>query len=88
MLSALSKILEFRRGFGPVHEPAIYPRWHLGWQDLYDLGADPAETDNLAAQLPELADEMRAELEALGADVDVDDDDDARKEPSDEAARL
>ncbi len=71
-----------------AYSETMYPRWHLGWQELYalrkdgykyilaptpelyDLGADPGETNNLAARLPDLAEAMRAELTALGADVD------------------
>jgi len=84
-----------------AYSETMYPRWHLGWQELYalrkdgykyilaptpelyDLGADPGETNNLTEQLPDLADDMRAELEALGADVD----DSARSETTGEAAR-
>ena len=71
-----------------AYSETMYPRWHLGWQELYalrkdgykyilaptpelyDVGADPGETNNLAARLPDLAEAMRAELTALGADVD------------------
>jgi len=85
----------------PAYAETMYPRWHLGWQELYalrkdgykyilaptpelyDLGADPGETVNLADRLPDLADDMRRELEALGADVD----DSARSNTTDEAAR-
>ncbi len=51
--------------------------------ELYDLRADPGETDNLVATMPEIADDMRSRLEALGADVD----DASREEPTGDAAR-
>jgi len=85
----------------PAYSETMYPRWHLGWQELYalrkdgykyilaptpelyDVRADPGETDNLADSMPDLADEMRAELEALDADVD----DSAFNQTSGDAAR-
>ena len=51
--------------------------------ELYDLRADPGETNNLVADMPELAAEMRDVLESLGADVD----DSSREEASGDAAR-
>ncbi len=85
----------------PAYSETMFPRWHLGWQELYalrdggykyilaprpelyDLRADPGETNDLAAAMPELADEMRERIEALGADVD----DSTRTEITDDAAR-
>ena len=72
----------------PAYSETMFPRWHLGWPELYalrdggfkyilaprpelyDLRADPGETNDVAADMPELAAEMRARLEALGANVD------------------
>ncbi len=85
----------------PAYSETMFPRWHLGWQELYalrdggfkyilaprpelyDLRADPGETNDLAADLPELAAQMRARIEALGADVD----DSTRNEVGSDAAR-
>jgi arylsulfatase A-like enzyme/Tfp pilus assembly protein PilF len=85
----------------PAYAETMYPRWHLGWQELYalrkdgykyilaptpelyDLGTDPAETDNLADRLPDVAADMREQLEALEADVD----DSSRSATDGEAAR-
>lgn len=84
----------------PAYAETMYPRWHLGWQELYalrkgqykyilaptpelyDLAADPGETDNLVDSMPDIAADLRDELEALGADVD----DSARRDTSSEAA--
>ncbi len=51
--------------------------------ELYDLRADPGETNNLVADMPELAADMREALESLGADVD----DSSRAEATGDAAR-
>ena len=71
-----------------AYSETMFPRWHLGWQELYalradgykyilaprpelyDLRADPGETRNIVDDLPDLADDLRARIEALGADVD------------------
>jgi hypothetical protein len=37
--------------------------WESGKMELYDLGADPRETTNLAAGKPEVVARLRAELE-------------------------
>ena len=39
--------------------------------ELYDLAADPAETKNLAAEMPEKAEELRRALHGWLLDVDA-----------------
>ena len=42
-----------------------------GWRvELYDLAADPAERRDLAEEQPELASRLRAELDAVFAEVE------------------
>lgn len=85
----------------PAYSETMFPRWHLGWQELYalrkggykyilaprpelyDVRSDPGETNDLIEELPDLAAEMRAQIESLGARVD----DSTRGAANDEVTR-
>lgn len=71
--TVFSMAMERQSRFRPLrvgHYVAVDDRykyvWHLGANEseLYDLQADPAEAHNLVSQAPEVAQRMRAQLEA------------------------
>ena len=47
---------------------ALYPRYHFGWSELYDLIADPHERENLAPRRARTVLDMRTALDELCGD--------------------